>query len=260
MKRLHTPVTPHDASEVSAVTPGATRRQVLSGLSGVAVAVGGGAGFARKASAASANTANADFLEISRTLTGSYDLPGNVAARIRDLLDAREVDFPERCGRLLSVMRSAGPGRDARLAALSEEEVAFALRIAAPWYVGHVGEPSAQGFDDGAEFATFLHAQGSGKIIDVVPRTTYPQRGPGWWSSPPPGVNAPTMPPTIFGWAFQPEAPGTVRAPAPQWKAYADASFATLDQARKARPDTDAGTGTNTGTNTGTDTPAGSEQ
>ena len=223
---------------------GATRRQLLFGLPGFALTtstmVAGTMAAGSEAAASSADSADAaataDFLEISRTLTGSTGLPADVASRIQRLLETRQAAFSDRCSQLLATMRAAGPDRDARLAALSEDEVAFALQIAKPWYVGHVGEPSAQGFDDGAEFATFLHAQGSEKIMDVVPRTTYPQRRPGWWSSPPPGVDAPSMPREISGWAFQPETPEAIRAPAPQWRAYANANFDTLPQAREARP------------------------
>ena len=236
---LSSPVTPAPSlSSDGLASSSLSRRDLLGGLARIGVVIGAGSGpFMAEAGA---QDAASDFLGISRTITGSNAITADVAARIRRLLAARHAGgpaaFDAACAELWATLRAAGSDREARLAALSDSQVAFALQIAKPWYVGHVGDPSDQVFDDDAEFATFLQAQASEKIIDVVPRTTYPYREPGWWSAPPPGIDAPPMPAAVRGWTFQPNVAAAIRPPAAPWKTYASATFATLAAARAAQP------------------------
>ena len=176
-------------------------------------------------------------------LTGAGDLSAGAAERIRSLLSARHDDFDLRCADLFLALggdtgQTATPEeREARFAALDDDRLDFALAVAKPWYVGHVGTPSSGVLDDNAEFATFLEAQGSAKILDVVPRTSYPQNSAGWWSQPPAGVKAPDMPEGVTdGWGFQPDGPDAIRAPSPAWRRYAEARHTSLQDARAARP------------------------
>jgi hypothetical protein len=128
------------------------------------------------------------------------------------------------------------------LGGLSDEQVKFALDIAKPWYLGYVGTPSNFVLKDNAAFVTFLEAQAWEKIIDEVPRPTYPRGSAGWWVVAPPGVNAPAMPDAITSWTFHPGGPSRILAPDADWKAYALAQHTSIEEARRTKPATGGGT------------------
>ena len=180
--------------------------------------------------------ASPDFLWASRIVTGSDTLTSGVAARIEGLLSAREAGFAGHLGQLVDAMKAAGGDRERMLSGLAPDEVAFALVIAKPWYLGYVGTPSSFVMDDDAGFATFLEAQSWEKIADVVPRITYPAHGPGWWGAVPDGVTAPAMPGGMAGWDARPAGPAAILPPDPAWRAFATADHATIEDARRARP------------------------
>lgn len=175
------------------------------------------------------------FLAVSRVIAGTDALTPEVAARIEGLLAARDPAFAGKLADLAAALGGDGD-RAARLGALSDGQVAFALAIAKPWYLGYVGDPSGFVLDDDAQFATFLQAQASEKIIDVVPRTTYAAKPPGWWSAPPEGVTPPPMPDGIRDWTTRLPGPDAIRAPDPAWRAYATADHGGVDAARAAKP------------------------
>lgn len=191
-------------------------------------------------SAATGAPATADddvFLDASRTITGSDALSADVARRIRSLLSERVERFEERLDDLAGTMQRAGGDRGRMLGALSDVQVEFALDVARPWYLGHVGTPSSFVFGDDAAFATFLEAQAWQKIVDVVPRPTYPTGVAGWWDVAPHGVDAPAMPEEIASWTFHPGGPARILAPDPGWKRYATTRHADVDDARRTKPD-----------------------
>jgi hypothetical protein len=185
-----------------------------------------------------ANAVEADdpFLKASRVIAGNAKLSAGVARRIMALLSNRIVDFGAKLDDLVKTLASTGGTREQMLSALSAAQVRFALAIAEPWYLGRVGKPSDFVLKDDAVFATYLEAQSWSKIVDEVPRPTYPGANAGWWDSAPPGVQAPAMPEGITQWTFHPGGPAQIMAPDPKWKAYATATHADIDAARRAKP------------------------
>lgn len=214
-----------------------TRRDVLIGLAALAP-------LAHLAGAASAQVGDADpFLSVSRTITGDASLSPEVAARVEALLADRVDGFADRLARLAEAMRGAGITREEVLGGLSDDQVEFALQVAKPWYLGYVGSPSSTILEDDAAFATYLQAQAWEKIVDQVPRPTYPGRAAGWWDAPPPGVDAPDMPDRIGDWTFHPGGPGGIVPPDARWRRYATADHGGVEAARRAKPDAGARAG-----------------
>jgi fructose 5-dehydrogenase small subunit len=185
---------------------------------------------------ASAATTAADpgvILTVSRVITGNNSLSPDVAARVETLLSKRMPGFAEKLADLAKAL--AGKDREAALAALSPDQVAFALDIAKPWYVGYVGSPSTTILKDDAEFVTFLEAQTYEKFLDAWPRPSSPDRNPGWWEMPPEGVDTSSLPKDIKSWSYQPaDAPAEIAKPDPAWVLYVTKKYPSVDEARKA--------------------------
>lgn len=176
------------------------------------------------------------FLRVSRIITGNEALSADVASRIRNLLAARNDKFTSGFSDLAGVLQRAGGNRGQMLSRLTPAQVQFALTIAKPWYLGYVGKPSDFVLKDDAAFATFLEAQSWQKIIDVVPRPTYPRGAVGSWAAAPEGVNSPVMPKQITDWTFHPGGPSSILEPDSKWKLYATATHASMEEARQAKP------------------------
>jgi len=210
-----------------------TRRRALIALAGIAPAM-------RFLSPASAWAAGDDdiFLRTSRVITGTDLLSPAISQRIERLLAERIKGFSSRLGDLAGVMRKAGGGRQQMIGALNGNQVSFAIEIAKPWYLGYVGTPSNFMLKDNAAFATYLQAQSWQKILDQVPRPTYPDGSAGWWVTAPPGIAAPAMPGEIADWTFHPGGPQQILAPDPAWKSYASAKHQSIADARQAKPGT----------------------
>jgi hypothetical protein len=208
-----------------------TRRSVLLALAAQVPAIGLGL-------PSIANAADADdpFLKASRVIAGNATLSAGVARRIAALLGSRIADFGAKLDDLAKTLEATGGTREQMLSALSAAQVRFALAIAEPWYLGRVGKPSDFVLKDDAVFATYLEAQSWSKIVDEVPRPTYPGGNAGWWDAAPPGVQAPAMPAGITQWTFHPGGPTQIMAPDPKWKAYATAPHADMAAARRAKP------------------------
>lgn len=209
------------------------RRRILVGLAGVVPA----ALFLRPLRSWAAPHDDV-FLRVSRVITGSEAISADVAQRIHDLLTARDDKFASQLSDLAIAMQKAGGSRVEMLSRLSDAQVEFALTIAKPWYLGYVGTPSSFVLKDDAAFATFLEAQSYQKIIDSVPRPTYPSGSAGSWAVAPKGVAAPAMPEQIKDWTFHPGGPSTILAPDPEWKVYATTKYASVEEARKKKPTT----------------------
>ena len=207
------------------------RRRLLMGLAAVLPV----AQFLRPLPAWAAQSDDT-FLRISRIITGTDSISADVAARIHDLLAARNDKFVSELSDLSSAMQQAGGSRAEMLSRLTDAQVKFALSIAKPWYLGYVGTPSDFVMKDDAAFATFLEAQSYQKIIDFVPRPTYPRGNPGSWAVAPKGVVSPAMPEQIKEWTFHPGGPSAIMAPDPQWKTYATTKYDSLEEARNKKP------------------------
>ncbi len=207
------------------------RRRILIGLAGVAAA----AQFLRPLRAWGAPNDDV-FLRVSRVITGSEVISADVALRIHDLLVARVDNFASKLSDLAGAMQDKSGNRAEMLGRLSDTQVEFALTIAKPWYLGYVGTPSDFVMKDDAAFATFLEAQSYQKIIDVVPRPTYPSGSAGSWVVAPEGVDSPVMPAQIREWTFHPGGPSAIIAPDPEWKSYATAKHASVEEARSKKP------------------------
>ncbi len=177
------------------------------------------------------------FLRVSRTLTGTEALSLEVADRLHVLLAGRIEGFEDKLDDLAGTLRASDEDRGDALAALDGERLDFALDIVEPWYLGRVGSPSSTILEDDAVFVTFLQAQAWEKIIDVVPRPTYPGRSAGWWASAPPGVEPPGMPDDILRWTFHPGGPASIQPPDPAWRSYAAADLDGVEAARRAKPE-----------------------
>lgn len=208
-----------------------TRRRILLGLT-AAISLAA----APYGSQAQGSAKGGSFLAVSRVIAGNDALSPDVAKRIEGLLAKRTDSFAAQLDDLAAALEGVSGSREQKLSKLSDEQVKFALLIAKPWYLGFVGTPSDFVLDDDAVFATFLEGQSWEKIIDEVPRPTYPGAGAGWWSEAPPHVKAPDMPADITRWNFHPPGPAQIQAPDPEWKAYATAEHGSIDAARGAKP------------------------
>jgi fructose 5-dehydrogenase small subunit len=210
-----------------------TRRRVLIGLTGIAPAV-------RFLSPASAWAAGDDdsFLQTSRIITGNDSLSADISQRIHSLLVERIDQFSSQLVDLAGAMKKVVGGRTEMIGALDDHQVKFAIEIAKPWYLGYVGTPSNFVLKDNAAFTTYLQAQSWQKIVDEVPRPTYPNGNAGWWVAAPPGIDAPAMPGGIANWTFHPGGPSQILAPDPEWKTYASAKHPSIEDARRAKPGT----------------------
>ena len=186
----------------------------------------------RSASGA-ATTGETEFLRISRIIAGAGDLTPGAAKRIATLLGERDRRFADRLAGLGRAL-TAGRPRDEALSSLKGDDIAFALEIAKPWYLGYVGEPSPGVLKDDSAFATYLEAQAYAKIADAVPLPTYPVGPAGWWADPPKGVEATDLPADSASWDHQPRQIYKIAAPDPAWRAYAAGEYATMAQARAA--------------------------
>jgi len=209
-----------------------TRRRVLQALATLVPAMG----LATMPLATHALEADDAFLTASRVITGNTTLSAGIARRMMALLVVRIPEFAAKLDDLLKAFRATGGTREEMLSALKDSQVQFALAIAQPWYLGHVGTPSDFVLKDDAVFVTYLEAQSWTKIVHEVPRPTYPGADAGWWDVAPPGVDAPAMPEGIKEWTFHPGGPADIMAPDPKWKAYATAPHASIDAARRAKP------------------------
>lgn len=218
---------------------GMSRRDVMIGLVAIVPA-------ARFVGSDSASAANGDiFLAVSQVITGSDALSAGIAQRIRGLLASRDKQFDTKLTGLSKTMTTAGGNRQDMLGKLSDAQVEFAIEIAKPWYLGYVGTPSNFVLKDDAAFATFMDVQSWQKIIDEVPRPTYPTGNAGWWSAAPPGVVVPDMPADIVDWTFHPGGPNQILAPDANWLSYGQAKHSNIEAARRAKPDAATNKGSN---------------
>ncbi|GAA3590199.1 hypothetical protein GCM10023078_17410 [Gibbsiella greigii] len=182
------------------------------------------------------NTLNApasDILAVSERLTGRQGLDPIIAERIKQLLTAQDPTFPERLTTLATALNADGTAnREAVINALSDENVATALAIISPWYLGYTGTPSTTKAVDDAKFVTFLSALMYEPTADNTIRPSYARAGGDYWAEPPHGVNVPAMPANIRQWGENsPQAAPTIPEPDEVWLALVDGRAKNLAEA-----------------------------
>lgn len=180
----------------------------------------------------SAGAAHA-FHDVSVILTGRQQLDPAISLRLYGLLSRQNPLFPQRLTQLAERLRHSAPlSPDARLAALSDEEVETALAIITPWYLGYTGNPATTRATDDAHFVSFLSALMYEPTADVTPRPSYSQRGSDYWQAVPEGVSAPPMPATIQAWGkASPRAASQIAEPQPAWLAMVEGRARTYAEA-----------------------------
>lgn len=164
------------------VATAASRRSVLLGIA-VALCAGACTGHGPHGSAADSEPPPApQFLKLSQDLTGHADLDPLTAAR---LAEAFAIVAPAVHGQFaaLSLLKGANPG--ALLAAAQGKGLDSAvLAIVAAWYTGSLGkEPHVR-------TVAYREALMQRTVADALFPPTYALGGPGWWTAPPPPVQA----------------------------------------------------------------------
>jgi fructose 5-dehydrogenase small subunit len=176
-----------------------------------------------------------DIMAVSKTIIGRDDLSAEIGARIADLLRNRIGEFDAKLTRLAHQLDTVSDKNKA-VEDLQGDDLAFALEIAKPWYLGYVGTPGGTVLtDDGTGFVTYLDARAYEVVAQDLPRTSYPPGGRGWWQAVPPGVSSPPMPEGVTTWGWQPDnATGNLAASDPAWVAYGMGEYPSLAAARAA--------------------------
>lgn len=173
------------------------------------------------------------FHDVSVMLTGRQQLDPAISQRLYGLLSRQNPLFPQRLTQLAERLRqSALLSSEARLSALSDEQVETALAIITPWYLGYTGNPATTRATDDAHFVSFLSALMYEPTADVTPRPSYSQRGSDYWQAVPEGVSAPPMPATIKAWGkASPRAASQIAEPQPAWLAMVEGRARTYAEA-----------------------------
>jgi len=182
------------ASPGSVDGDGFTRRQVVLGVAAAAAQAGlvgwpalGGAQPAAGSAAGTVDSALArQFLAFSKAITGHDDLDPVTAVRIREAMTRGDAAFAQHATALADLA-----GSDISPEALLEAAAGAGLRDAAlavvsAWYTGTVGEGPR------ATVVAYEQALMYRPVADGLSAPTYCNRGPVWWTEPPPEAGVPT--------------------------------------------------------------------
>ncbi|WP_421846357.1 sugar dehydrogenase complex small subunit [Novosphingobium sp.] len=164
------------------VATAASRRSVLLGIA-VALCAGACSGRGPHGSPMESEPPPAPlFLKLSQDLTGHADLDALTAAR---LAEAFEIVAPAVHGQFAALARLKGDNPAALLAAAQAKGLDSAvLAIVAAWYTGSLGkEPHTR-------TVAYREALMQRPVADALYPPTYALGGPGWWTAPPPPVEA----------------------------------------------------------------------
>lgn len=183
--------------------------------------------------AVAASEPHHSFLRISQALTGRQQLDPAIGQRLYALLTRQNPLFPQRLAQLARRLdRSGEMTPEARLAALTDEDVDTALAIITPWYLGYTGNPATTRASDDAHFVSFLSALMYEPTADITPRPSYSQRGSDYWQAVPDGVSAPPMPANIHAWGeASPRAASRIAPAQPAWLAVVEGRARTYAEA-----------------------------
>ncbi|NIG16222.1 MULTISPECIES: sugar dehydrogenase complex small subunit [Pantoea] len=173
------------------------------------------------------------FHRVSQALTGRQRLDPAISQRLYNLLVRQNPQFPQCLTQLAEhLSRSDARTPEARVAALSDEDVDTAFAIITPWYLGYTGDPATTRATDDAHFVSFLSALMYEPTADVTPRPSYSQRGSDYWQEVPNGVSAPPMPANIHAWGkASPRAASHIAEPHPAWLAMVEGRARTYAEA-----------------------------
>lgn len=172
------------------------RRTLISGTALVAVLSVAGSGWlcSAKGFAATALPASeppAEFLAISRLLTGHANINPALAGPAWDALCRREQAFEARFTALSGAVSAAGlhdmTAWKASPVAADAALKATAVAIVSAWYLGRVGAVKTQS-EDGPAFITYDGALMWRPTFDVTVIPTYARGGPGYWAAKPAAV------------------------------------------------------------------------
>lgn len=178
-------------------------------------------------------TPGATLLRASEILTGRQGLDASVASRLYRLLSQQDARFPERLTRLMShLLAQQGVDRQRLVDSLDDDDIATALSIISPWYLGYTGHPSTTKATDDAQFVTFLSALMYEPTRDVTPRPSYARAASDDWAKAPQGVSPPPMPAGIRQWGEGAPAPAaTIPEPDAPWLLMVQGKAKTLTEA-----------------------------
>lgn len=175
------------------------------------------------------------FHAISQALTGRPMLDPAVSQRLYQLLAQNDRQFTTHLIQLADALRteqSATP--EALVAQLSDQQIATAFSIIAPWYLGYTGEPANTRATDNAHFVSFLSALMYEPTADITPRPSYSRFASDYWQAVPAGVVAPPMPPEIAAWGKgSPRAAAQIPEPEPAWLAMVEGRAKTHAEAQR---------------------------
>lgn len=167
-----------------------TRRRLLGygvallPLAGMGLASGEG-----QASAGQVITCPADFLRMSRLLTGSSELDSALAPRVWQALMAKDADFPTHYRQLSDALsaRSVTSWADYVASGLREQATIHAIAVAlvGAWYLGRVGPMLPRSETGTPAFITYEGALMWRSTRDVTVIPSYARGGPGFWAEAP---------------------------------------------------------------------------
>ncbi|MCA0423307.1 MAG: sorbitol dehydrogenase family protein [Proteobacteria bacterium] len=203
------------------------RRQLLLALAAIPLA--SNASFAQNSGAAAAP----DVAALARLLIGRPDYSDVIIGRAQAFQADLDATFAARlAGLVQAVARIGSKDREAVIAGLSQAEVATAVQLISPLYLGYTGSPSTTSNIDNSRFVTFLKALMYEPTADNVPRPSYAHGGPNYWTATPDGVKAPPMPADILEWGDKsPKAASTYATPDPRYVVICQGHAKTLAEA-----------------------------
>jgi fructose 5-dehydrogenase small subunit len=181
---------PCAATSIPGLPNRTTRRTFL--LASAVVTAGVGMTTDRRAALAQQSTTagldDADFLRLSKAVTGHTDLDATIASRLLIALRNTDPTFVDHAAGLFRLVRDGQTPEallgTARASGLHDTM----LTLVAAWYTGTVGHGPQ------AEMVSYVDALMYRPVSDGLPVPTYCLNGPLWWPGPPPaaGVSAPS--------------------------------------------------------------------
>jgi fructose 5-dehydrogenase small subunit len=180
VKRPHSPVT----ITLFELRNGTTRRTFLlttaAVTSGLGMLTGQTGAYAQQPTTATLDDAN--FLRLSKAVTGYADLEATTASRLLLAWHRSDPMFIDRAAALANLVR-VGQNPEALLSAAEAVGLGDTMRaLVAAWYTGTVGHGKQ------AVMVSYVEALMYRPVSDGLPAPTYCLNGPLWWTEPPPSA------------------------------------------------------------------------
>lgn len=180
------------------------RRDLLLGIGTTALIAGSGVGAGALFADPGAVTPPADFLAVSRFVTGSALSDDGAIARAWSQLVSLDAAFPEAVGKLNVAIHGAGLHSMADyLASPLSQDAALkktAETIVSAWYLGYTGDFVEHAAKDDTGFVTFAGALMWRPTIDATVIPTYSRGATDFWIMPPEGTPVPKGAAGIADW------------------------------------------------------------